>query len=332
MESNSQALRTALLIAGAFMVTSLVYIGVSDFFAAKAAADAQQLQQIQTVKGFVFVSLVALGLGGLSFFLLRKLEDEWRASKVDREELLSIERHTLVGTLAASIAHDANNLVGAIQANLEFAMERTGDDEDLRDAIADACEAAEGLAKLNTRLRSIAAYDGGDTRTAVVLADLVREAAHLIRTHSKLDGVELELVCDSTLSATVDRELISHAVVNLLLNAGDAIGAAGRVRVTVEEIDDFAVLRVEDDGPGIPLERREAVLRPFETSKPEGTGLGLFSVAYCVDQHAGTLRIDDSELGGALIEIGLPLNIRADAMETPATRPSISTLGDVVAA
>lgn len=314
------------------MVTSLLYIGVSDFLASKAAANAQQLQQIQTVKGFVFVSLVALGLGWLSYVLLRRLEHEWRASKVDREELLSFERHTLVGTLAASIAHDANNLVGAIQSNLDFAIERSGDDEDLREAIKDAGEAAEGLAKLNRRLRTLAVYDGGDTRTSVVLADLVREAVRLIRTHSKLDGVRLELVCDSTLRATVDRELISHAVVNLLLNAGDAISAAGRVRVTVERIDDFAMLRVEDDGPGIPVERREAVLRPFETSKPEGTGLGLFSVAYCVDQHAGTLRIEDSELGGALIEIGIPLNIRADAMDTPATRPSISTPPGGVAA
>jgi signal transduction histidine kinase len=300
-------IRTASIIAGTFLLVSVVYLLISDLLTSYAATSAEQLARMQSLKGIAYVSVVAIGLFALTSRMLTNLEEKVLDLQKGREQLLDTERRTLAGTLAASIVHDANNLVAAIKANVEF-VASTGELGQMeREALADANEAIERLTHLNQKVLVAAKKKTTNAMETVDLSGLVSETLAMIRTHSKLTERTLHTHVEGDLRAPVHVELLTHALINLVLNAADATGAEGKIRVSVARKADMLELRVEDDGPGIPLEKREAALEPFVTSKEDGTGLGLFSVAYCADQHRGSFEIGDSELGGAKMSLLLPL-------------------------
>jgi signal transduction histidine kinase len=109
-----------------------------------------------------------------------------------------------------------------------------------------------------------------------------------------------------------DEERIRQVLVNLCLNALEAVGEGGRVYVSCEVLaparDEprWVELLVDDDGPGIPVELRERIFEPFYTTKAAGSGLGLSIVHAVVSQHGGVIRAEDAPGGGARVVIRLP--------------------------
>ena len=93
---------------------------------------------------------------------------------------------------------------------------------------------------------------------------------------------------------------------HLILNAADATHGRGRIDVSLRRRDEVAVLEVQDNGPGVPAERRGAIFEAFYSSKPHGTGLGLLTVKVTAEEHGGTVEVLDSELGGACFRVTLP--------------------------
>jgi nitrogen fixation/metabolism regulation signal transduction histidine kinase len=109
--------------------------------------------------------------------------------------------------------------------------------------------------------------------------------------------------------AEIDRQMLRRVVINLVRNAAQALAGkqgTGRVLVRLGREDGFWNLDVEDDGPGIPSELRDAVFDPYVTTKTEGTGLGLAIVKKIVVEHGGTIAASESDLGGARLRVRLP--------------------------
>ena len=108
---------------------------------------------------------------------------------------------------------------------------------------------------------------------------------------------------------------IYQSIVNLVLNARDAVDGRGLITVALRAESGAAVLSVTDDGPGIPRDLRERVFEPFFTTKEQGkgTGLGLSLVWSTVRAHGGEARVDDAPAGGAIVRVVLPL----DPQEAP---------------
>jgi two-component system NtrC family sensor kinase len=102
-------------------------------------------------------------------------------------------------------------------------------------------------------------------------------------------------------------------LINLVLNAAEATGPGGRIDVRLTGDGAEARLEVHDDGPGIPEERRPGIFEAFETTKPDGTGLGLFSVQHIAEVHGGRAEALASELGGACFRVSLPVAGGAEA-------------------
>jgi signal transduction histidine kinase len=100
--------------------------------------------------------------------------------------------------------------------------------------------------------------------------------------------------------------LLQQILANLVVNAGEACGGKGRIEVRLHDSPEFVLLEVHDDGPGVPVERRERIFDSLETTKPAGTGLGLFSVKSCVAALEGSVEVGDSPLGGACFRVRLP--------------------------
>jgi two-component system, NtrC family, nitrogen regulation sensor histidine kinase NtrY len=110
-------------------------------------------------------------------------------------------------------------------------------------------------------------------------------------------------------TASIDRQMLRRVVINLVRNAAQALAGekrTGRVLVSLSRQGDSWALDVEDDGPGIPVELRDAVFDPYVTTKTDGTGLGLAIVKKIVVEHHGTITADESPLGGARLRVKLP--------------------------
>jgi signal transduction histidine kinase len=227
------------------------------------------------------------------------------------QQLVQSRKSEALGQLTGGVAHDFNNLLAAVLGGLRLLEGRLklGDREQ---KIVDHMRyAAESGAELVRRLMAFARKQEL-TPTSLDPARLRDTVAGLIE-HAVGDRVTVDWrVPETGLQLFVDVAQLELALVNLLINARDAMPDGGTVRVAIEEAgaDDgeFLRIRVEDEGEGIPAELLDRVTEPFFTTKSagKGTGLGLSMVAGFVQQSGGHFTIDSDPGRGTIIELLLP--------------------------
>lgn len=297
--------RIALIIASVYLVPSLIYIFVSSRLVSDATATAEEAMVMEIIKGSIYVFLSALLVFAISWkatSLIRKRREEAQSL---RESLLEAERRGAASLFAASIAHDARNELAVLKSNNSVLQRRADLDEFTREVLVEQQEAVDRLVKMTDHL-----VDAGRSRLVVEpqMADLVALSKRILKTlntHSRLNHVKSVLIADESVSLHTSPVLVYQVLVNLVLNAGDAVktSSPGRIEVRITKDDDRSIIEVHDNGPGIAKDIRDHVFDAFYTTKNEGTGLGLLSVKACVDAHAGLIEIDDSPLGGACFRI-----------------------------
>jgi signal transduction histidine kinase len=229
------------------------------------------------------------------------------------EKVRSSERLATIGQLAASIAHELRNPLGAIDSSL-FLVRRHLDKMGFQDAV---------LAKHHQRITEQVAHcaktiddlldlarDRPPQRRRTQLAPLLDRAVDHSGTRERL---ELAVSVPDALTVDVDPDDLSLVLANLLLNAAEAQGESGTARVTAAEQDAGVEIRVCDDGPGVPREIRHQIFDALFTTKARGTGLGLALCRRIVGAHGGELELVDTERGTCLriwlprIDTGPPL-------------------------
>jgi signal transduction histidine kinase len=107
------------------------------------------------------------------------------------------------------------------------------------------------------------------------------------------------LLCDSG--------QLTQALLNLIINAVQAIDRSGRIEVSAASAQDFIHISVSDSGPGVPKDKRSAIFEPYFTTKPEGSGLGLWIAQQIALAHGGEILVSNGALGGAVFVLKLPL-------------------------
>jgi signal transduction histidine kinase len=140
----------------------------------------------------------------------------------------------------------------------------------------------------------------------VALRSLTHEAVTMVRRDPIAERVEIT-VTGPDASAQADAEMVRATILNLLINAAQAMNGHGRITVTVAPQRDMVSVLVHDSGPGIPLEIRDRVLEPFFTTKARGGGLGLPIARRTAELHGGTLTLDCPAGGGTVVTLALPL-------------------------
>ena len=143
----------------------------------------------------------------------------------------------------------------------------------------------------------------------VSLAELVEATAGLLRKDVAHAAVTVT-VGGARPVIQADAEQLQTVFLNLLLNAAQASGAAGEVRVSITAEGDVAQVLIADTGPGIPPDARDKIFEPFFTTKHRGTGLGLPTARRVVDRHHGTIEFDCPPRGGTVVTVTLPLDPR----------------------
>jgi PAS domain S-box-containing protein len=249
----------------------------------------------------------------------------------DRKELESqltqARKMDAIGQLTGGIAHDFNNLLAAVLGGLGMIERRVSLDDDQARIVGMTRHAAEQGAELVKHLLAFARRQ--KLEPASIRIPRLAESVTNLLTHTLGGMVELEWKLSDHLSPVyADAAQLELALMNLIINARDAMPDGGVVTVTAEDRKiveqvgrtglapgHYVVIGVGDTGCGIAPEMIEQVLEPFFTTKPvgKGTGLGLSMVYGFVQQSGGEVRVD-SELGrGTCVEIWLPRAPDADA-------------------
>jgi len=249
-----------------------------------------------------------------------------------REMFFEAQKLEAVGKLTGGVAHDFNNLVAVIMGNLEL-LERRVDDAD-RELMDDALEACRRAATLTQQL--LAFGRRATLRPEVLnMNDVLASSERLLR-RTLPESIRLETVQGGGLwPVELDQGLLENALLNLALNARDAMPAGGRltietanVRLDADYIDSraedvapgrYVMVAVSDTGTGMPPEIAESAFEPFFTTKGvgEGSGMGLAMVHGFVKQSRGIVRLYTEPGTGTTVKLYFPIH-QGDAAAEPA--------------
>lgn len=251
------------------------------------------------------------------------------------EELRHAQKMEAIGQLTGGIAHDFNNLLLVISGNLELIAAHPEHLDTV--ALQEAREAAELAAELTAQLLAFGRKQPLDPKE-VDVADLVKNLASMLR---RTLGDHIELVVDirgTPGKAVVDAAQLQTALINLALNARDAMAESGRIVMAVFETmldasyvrqypqvrpGHYLAIQIADNGAGMSMEVRERAFDPFFTTKTQGagTGLGLSMVYGFVKQSEGHVEICSTVGRGTTVTLFLP---RADGERRYAEAPAAS--------
>lgn len=248
--------------------------------------------------------------------------DVTRETALQRQLELS-QRVEALGRMAGGIAHDFNNLLGVIRGHAELLLRYPHGDEDLRAALEEVVSASDRGARLTSQLlafgrRQLLRPHAVELRAALEGMDgMLRKILG--------DGVALEVLSPEPVWVRVDPSRLEQVVLNLVVNARDAMPAGGRMTIEARAGRDGsgaalpACIRFTDTGEGMPPEVLEHVFEPFFTTKAEGkgTGLGLSTVYGIVTQSGGAVTVESVPGQGTTFEVTLPPSPPSDDAPGP---------------
>ncbi|MEO0604239.1 MAG: ATP-binding protein, partial [Myxococcota bacterium] len=244
-----------------------------------------------------------------------------------QERLQAAQRLQAVGRLTGGIAHDFNNLLMVVMGNLSEVHE-----DRPTEASKDALEACQRAASLTSQLLTFSRTQEHDEPNADVILQIEVLRRLLARTLPARTSLVVDYA-DASLNAAISATDLDQIVMNLVLNARDALGPrAGHIWVRAGRVTegsrDWVQLEVEDDGPGVPAEIRSRMFQPFVTTRgAEGTGLGLAIVVDVVEKAGGTIELVSSSDAGSCLRVRLPCGT---APASAAPGPAASGTGTVL--
>ena len=260
---------------------------------------------------------------------LRSMQESLRHSET---ALLQSQKLEALGKLTGGVAHDFNNVLQIISGNLQLLQMTVGGDPQAAKRIASSCVAVERGAKLSAQLLAFARRQP--------LKPLVTDLAHLLRSTEDLlrraTGETIDtrlLLADQAWHALVDPNQLENVILNLAINARDAMDGRGQLTIELSNsvLDaayaarhadvapgDYVQLAISDTGTGIAPELLDKIFEPFFTTKKEGEGTGLgLSMAYgFLKQSGGHLKVDSRPGHGSTFRIYLPRSLEG-ASELP---------------
>jgi PAS domain S-box-containing protein len=262
-----------------------------------------------------------------------QIEERTRALRATEEALRQSQKMEAIGQLTGGIAHDFNNILAAISGSLEFIKRRiaAGRVQEVGKYVDAAVAASKRAADLTQRLLAFARRQSLEAKPVDVNA-LVKSIGHLLR-RTMGGAITIETVSDESAGlALTDASQLESALLNLAINARDAMPKGGTLTISTSRIEldapiglpdlaagSYVVVRVGDTGVGMTPEVLARVFDPFYTTKPigQGTGLGLSMVYGFARQTGGHVRIESAPGEGTEVSLYLPAVAEAELTLVP---------------
>ncbi|MBI5044124.1 MAG: GAF domain-containing protein, partial [Nitrospirae bacterium] len=246
--------------------------------------------------------------------------------KESKNIIRRMDRLKTIGDMAAGLAHEIRNPLVPIKTCLELLPERYGKDKEFTERIPPA--ALQEVERIEALLKEIMDYSR--PRSPVLkennINDIVEKTVIFVEYEAKKKGIKIDREFDNELPMIkVDNEQIKQVLLNLIINAIDAVNGRGRISIKTHKAahalspcgkigkGEYVQIEITDNGAGIPEENLERIFNPFYTTKyaskeREGTGLGLAIVQEIVTEHCGFIQVR-SELGkGSTFLVNLPID------------------------
>jgi signal transduction histidine kinase len=286
-----------------------------------SSTDLQFLNALMTYIGYAVDNSRLLEEAQSSASQLQNVVDDLKSTQ---SQLVRGETLRAMGQLSSGMAHHLNNLFAVILGRVELLLGKV-EEAGVRRSLEIVQRTAQDGAEVVRRVQRFSRVQPVSDAVAVDLNQVVHEVVELTRPRwhdeAQLRGSRIEMAVEPGIigAAAGEPAPLREVLMNLLLNAADAITQGGRITIRTWAQDDRVYCSITDTGIGMPEEVRRRALEPFFTTKgPKATGLGL-SVAYgTVQRYGGTLTLESTEGHGTTVEVSLPAASPTAAVAKPA--------------
>ncbi|MEY2784358.1 MAG: hypothetical protein RL277_562 [Planctomycetota bacterium] len=245
---------------------------------------------------------------GKVVLLIPEGRDISEIKRAQKQETAMLRALASVGEQAAVLAHEIKNPITSVNLALRAVADQIGEDQQV--ILEDLVQRMQRLEQLMRR--TLAFAKPLELRREVLDArKLLEESISHIRVELAKGGADARIECEPPQIPFVgDAHHLEEVISNLVRNAVEAKGIGARIHIRAcLESHHWLHVTIDDNGPGIPPELRVSLFKPFVTTKRKGTGLGLAIVKKIVEEHGGTIQIDDAPAGGARFVLRLPTGI-----------------------
>jgi len=241
-------------------------------------------------------------------YQVKALEQTLSKLSTTRDTLVRSEQLAQVGVMSAGIAHEVGNPLGIVAGYAEMAKS-AGVSQAERNKYLDRIHS--GIDRIQGILRNLLDFSRHEGDMGQKVSDVplvITQVLNLVRPQNRFEGVHLHREIEADLSrAEIPPGRLEQVILNLVINASDAVGEGGNVTVRAFTRGNYIIVQVQDDGPGVSESLAEKIFQPFVTTKPKGkgTGLGLFVCRHLVESYGGDLQLGSDGETGAVFEIAL---------------------------
>ena len=308
-----------------------------------AADDRQLLRTLANQSSIAIENAKAFDeIAKLNESLEARVDERTRELQEAQNQLMQAEKLKSLGQLVAGVAHELNNPIGFVHANLQLldefieklvaAQERGEDTTPFRDAIAKLLarsrEGTERVKKIVQDLRTFSRTDQADLQQANLTDEIDRTLALMEPRFKGL--IEVVREYEELPEVRCYPGQLNQVFLNLLMNACDVLEQGGRITIRAAAIENGPIengvrLEFEDSGPGIPPEVQRRIFDPFFTTKEvgKGTGLGLSLSHGIIERHGGRIHVESEPGHGTCFVIELPLVAAPPVMEDPGSAATV---------
>jgi signal transduction histidine kinase len=243
--------------------------------------------------------------------LEQRVADRTSALRASQARVIHQEKMAAFGLLAAGIAHEVGNPLAALSSLIQILQRRNPDSY-----TAEKLELADRqLGRIQRTIRDLVEFSrpSSATRARVSVAEVIDDVLGIAKYYHRMeDRVITKSVATDLPPVIAARDQLAQVVLNLVLNAIDATSRGGQIVVEAQPSGSTLSLRVSDDGRGINDADQARLFQPYFTTKPQGTGLGLFVSRQIVEELGGTLTFESAEGRGATFTVKLPATNRLE--------------------
>lgn len=227
--------------------------------------------------------------------------------------MAAAEKRDLLARLLGRLAHEVRNPLSSLDIHFQLLEEDLGSlAPQIREQLTSRMEIIHGelhrLEGIVERFLRLAGPAGVDLEP-VEIAKILTHVCELLRPEAAAREIEIATRVDGALPRVMaDPVRLTQALLNVVINAIQAVEKKGRVEVSGAVADSQVCVVVSDNGPGIPPDKLASIFDPYFTTKTEGSGLGLWIAQQIVTAHGGSLHAQNGDSGGAVLTIRLPLS------------------------